>query len=240
MKWINFTIGSVVLVAAAVFTAIKFGSLEVQQLQAQVSQLEQQRQQLLDYAQRLSATRRVAQVDVVRTRQDRHGRQVSTLLWQEIGGDGTLGQPVAVEAIGTLVYFEALVIKFAHHHVQEGDPQRGTSLAMFRRIFGDHQAPDTVPELDRAARPPTVEDEQTATLHQELWSLFWEMIDNPELAARYGVRVVQCEAPAVPLRAGQIWEVALDAAGGLNLRRIGSRTAQVGEIDRSRGLEDPP
>ena len=137
-----------------------------------------------------------------------------------------LGKPVAVEAYGTLVYFEAAVVKFARQHVEEGDPQRGTSLAMFRRIFGDCQAPESVPDIDRAARPPTEEDKESAALHAELWERFWEMIDDPELAERYGVRVVQCEAPAVPLKSGQIWEVAIDAAGGLNLRKIGARASE--------------
>lgn len=205
------------------FTAVKFGSHEVQQLKQEVDRLELERQQLLSYAQRLSAARRVAQVDVVRQRADRHGQHISTLLWQEIGPDGTLGKPIALEAVGELVYFEALVIKFAHNHVEEGDPQRGTSLAMFRRIFGDRQAPESVADLDRAACPPVTDAGEPSSLQKELWERFWEMIDDPDLAARYGVRVAQCEAPAVPLQAGQIWEVSLDAAGGLNLKKIGAR-----------------
>ena len=223
MKWLNFSVGSVLLVAAAVFTAVKFGSYEVQQLQEQVSELEQERTRLVEYAERLSASRRVAQVDVIRQRENAAGHTVSTLLWQEIGPDGTLGKPLAVEAVGHLVYFEALVIKFAHHHVQEGDPQRGTSLAMFRRIFGDRQAPESVPELDRVARPPVNNAGAAPALQDELWARFWEMVDDAALAEHYGVRVVQCEAPAVPLETGQIWEVSLEAAGGLNLKRIGVR-----------------
>ena len=220
MKWLRFAIGSLLLVAAAVFTAVKFGSYEVHQLREQVDQLEAERQRLVDYAVRLKASRRVAQVDVIRQRRDAAGNTVSTLLWQEIGADGTLGQPIALEAIGELVYFEALVIKFAHNYVEEGDPERGTSLAMFRRVFGDQQAPESVPELDRVARPPISALDNTSALQDELWARFWDMIEDEELAERYGVRVAQCEAPAVPLQAGQIWELALDTAGGLNLKKL--------------------
>lgn len=223
MKWMRLAIGSVVLVGAAVFTAVQFGSYEVQHLQQEVSRLERERELLLTYAQRLGASRRVAQVDVVRQREDRDGRIISTLLWQEIGADGTLGKPLALETIGRQVYFEAFVIKFAHEFVKEGDPERGTSLAMFRRIFGDAQAPESVDEIDRSAHPPALSRNQPPALHDELWARFWEMVDDPELAAKYGVRVVQCEAPSVLLKPDQIWEVTLDAAGGLNLRRIGSR-----------------
>ena len=227
MKWLNLAIGSLLLVGAAVFIAVKFGSFEVQrlqhevgQLEQEVSQLEQERERLLEYAQRLSASRRVAQVDVIRQRENSDGHTVSSLWWTEFGPDGLVGSGVAVEPIGTLVYFEALVIKFEHEYVKQADPQRGTSLAMFRRIFGDEQAPESVPELGRAARPPISDPNRSPAMQDELWAKFWEMIDNPALAARYGVRVVQCEAPAVRLQAGQTWEVTLDAAGGLNLKKV--------------------
>lgn len=221
MKWIKFTFACVAVVAVATFTAVRFGGIEARQLRAEVDQLEQERQQLLDYAQRLGASRRVAQVDVVRQRVNDRGQIVSTLLFQEIGPDGTLGKPLAVETIGALVYFESLVIKFEARFVGEADPQRGTSLAMFRRIFGECQTPDLVPELDRRARPLLGQMDGAGSLHAELWQRFWELVDNPQLAEQYGVRVAQCEAPAVPLHAGQVWELTLDAAGGLNLRRIG-------------------
>jgi hypothetical protein len=225
MKWLNFAVGSALLIAAAVFTAVKFGAFEVQHLQQEVNRLEQEKQKLVDYAKRLSNSRRVAQVDVIRQRQDENHHTVSTLLWQEIGPDGTLGKPAAVEVVGTLVYFEAMVIKFDYQHIEEADPERGASLAMFRRIFGDQQAPESAPDLDRAARPPINDPSKPSRVQTELWTRFWELIDDPVLAERYGVRVVQCEAPAVPLKAGQIWELTLDAAGGLNLKKLGTHPA---------------
>ena len=50
-----------------------------------------------------------------------------------------------------------------------------------------------------------------------LWQGFWDLIEDARLREELGVRVAQIEAPAVPLDEGQIWEVTLDAAGGLNL-----------------------
>jgi len=236
MKWLKFAVACAFVIAIATFTAVRFGGIEARRLRAEVDQLEQERQRLLDYARRLGTSRRVAQVDVVKQRVNDRGETVSTLLWQEIGREGTLGKPLAVEAVGELVYFESLVIKFQAHFVGEGDPQRGSSLAMFRRIFGECQAPDSVPELDRRARPPLGRAERDDPLHAELWQRFWEMVDDPQLAEEYGVRVVQCEAPAVPLQAGQVWELTLDAAGGLNLGRIadgaGEARSAVPEITR--------
>jgi hypothetical protein len=220
MKWIKFTLACAFVIGTAAFVAVRFGAVEVRRLRGEVDELQQEKERLVEYAQRLSASRRVAQIDVVRQRVDERGRTVSTLLWQEIGAAGTVGKPLALEAVGDLVYFEALVIKFDSHYVAEGDRERGVSLALFRRVFGECQAPESVPELDRAARPPLADTEQHSPLHEELWQRFWDMVDDPQLATDYGVRVAQCEAPAVRLRAGQVWELELDAAGGLNLRQI--------------------
>lgn len=220
MKWIKFTISSALIVAAAAYTAVRFGGWEVRQLQAEVDQLEQERQQLQDYARRLGATRRVAQVDVLRQRENERGQTVSTLLWQEIGRDGVLGKPVALEVIGRQVYFEALVIKFQTRFVGEGDSQRGASVALFRRIFGEAQIPESVAELDRASQPPMRGDAETLEFYRTIWQRFWEIVDDPALADRLGVRIAQCEAPAVRISAGQTWELILDANGGLNLHSL--------------------
>jgi hypothetical protein len=60
----------------------------------------------------------------------------------------------------------------------------------------------------------------SAAAEASLWARFWELVDDPELASEYGIRVAQCEAPAVRLQPGQVWEVTLDASGGLNVRKV--------------------
>lgn len=208
------------MVALATFTAVRFGGVETKRLRAEVNVLEDEKRRLVDYADRLAASRRVAQVDVIRQRTDDRGRTINTLMWQEIGSDGALGKPIALETIGDLVYFDALVIKFERRLVGEGDPQRGVSLAMFRRIFGEGQSPDSAPEIGRDARPPSAMSLESAAFQDEIWGRFWEIADDPRVASHYGVRVAQCEAPGARLKSGQIWEVSLDAAGGLNIRKL--------------------
>lgn len=196
-----------------------YGRLSTSKLAKEVDDLRREREQLLEYAQRLSASRRVAQVNVLDQSVDEFGRPTTRLLWQEIGPDGLLAIPIEVEVVGTLVYFEAFVIKFEYKHVGEGDPERGTSLALFRRIFGDQQVPEEAPLLDGAGRLPAEAAHGPRTVEQRLWHRFWDLVDDPTLAATYGVRVAQCEAPAVPLRPGQVWQIELDAPGGLNLKK---------------------
>jgi len=209
--------GGIALLLVVVFGVV---TLTPSKLAKEVNELRREKEQLLEYARRLSASRRVAQVNVLNQFLDEFGRPTTTLLWQEISPDGLVSLPVQVEVIGTLVYFEAFVIKFEYDLVREDDPDRGTSLALFRRIFGDLQAPEEVPMLDGAGALPAEAAQGPRNAEQRLWGLFWDLVDDPQLAARYGVRIAQCEAPAVPLRPGQIWQVTLDAPGGLNLKKV--------------------
>lgn len=223
MRWMKFSIGSALAIAGTVLVTVNLRTLEIRRLTAQVDALEQQRQELRDYVRRLSASRRVAQIDVIDQRPDQRGQPVSAIVWHEIGRDGVLSDPQTVEVVGELMYVEAAVIKFDHDAVGKGDPEKGGSVAVFRRIFGDRQIAALVPNLNQASRPAASGDGSDDPLEVRLWELFWRLMSDPKLAAQYGVRVAQCEAPAVRIRPGQIWEVALDAAGGLNLRLIGER-----------------
>jgi hypothetical protein len=159
------------------------------------------------------------------------GRVVTRLRWQEIGRDDELGEPVEVQVIGEQAYFEAFVIKFDHEHVGEGDQDRGASVALFRRIFGDQQAPDSAAPLEQLRGMATFDAVGPPSPKERLWARFWEFAEQPATAAQYGVRVAQLEAPAVKVQEGQVWEVTLDAAGGINLKLIkgGSQVARRGE-----------
>lgn len=228
MKWAGLVIRTVIVVAVLVGVAIEFGYFDNRRLAARVNELEEEKNRLAEFARRLQSSRRVAQLDVIKQTKDAQGRSVLLLLWQEIGEDGSLGRPLALEAIGTQVYIEGMVLKFDPARLQEGDGRSGVSVVMFRRIFGDQQTPNSALELDRTAGPPnrdsTSSDDRIAT--QRLWERFWELTENARLAHQLGVRVAQCEAPSVRMRTGQVWEVSLDAAGGLNLRKISDRPVE--------------
>lgn len=223
MRWIRFTVTCVLGFAAAIFAAVKLGDWEVRRLQREVSTLEREKAELRTFAERLSSSRRVAQVDVVNQHVEPDGRTVTNLLWQEIGAGGVRGRPMAIGTRGVQTYFEAFVIKFEPKFVAQGDPERGASIALFRRLFGDAQTPESAAEIDLLARPPAPASQPADSDDQRLWRRFWELASDPKLAAEFGVRVAQIEAPAVMLRPGDVWEVTLDTAGGLNLKKIAAR-----------------
>lgn len=210
------------LILGVAGTVYWYNASESRRLQAEVDRLEQERVRLENYAKRLAASRRVAQLTVVGQTRGEDGKTRTRLMWQEIGDAELRSLPGEIEVVGTQVYIEALVLKFDLKLVAEGDPARGTSLAMFRRAFGDEQSSETGPRLDRdpPPRPIDEKDPSAAATARELWAKFWQLVDDPALARRMGVRIAQCEAPSAPMQPGQVWEVCLDAAGGLNLRKI--------------------
>ncbi|HKQ48187.1 MAG TPA: hypothetical protein VJZ71_08975 [Phycisphaerae bacterium] len=211
-------IGAAALVAAG-YGISSYSGREVRELQGRVQELEKERTQLVEFAERLTASRRVAQVDVLDRRTDEAGRSMTTLRWQEIGADGALAVPQTIEVLGESAYFEAMVIKFEFRRVREAEAGRAASLAVFRRIFGEMEPPE---EGDPLPAPSGL-----SAADAEMWRRFWEIVNDPKLAAKYGIRTAQCEAPSVPLAPGQTWEVSLDAAGGLNVRKIGGRAIET-------------
>ncbi len=216
LKWTKTIVAAVVGVLLLVIAQDQFSD---SQLSAKVDALQQERTRLLKFVSRLSASRRVAQVTVLDQLRGEQGATITQLMWQEIGDDGLLGEPTRVDAVGEVVYFEAYVVKFDHQLVGDGDPDRGTSVAMFRRIFGDRQSPSSA-KLLKPLNEPVITVADGPPADGPLWDRFWELVESPEVAKSYGVRVAQCEAPAVRVRTGQVWEVVLDAPGGINLRKL--------------------
>jgi len=209
---------------AAVWALATFGGIELGRLKARISQLETEKKELQEFVRRLGASRKVAQADILSQQVDSGGRASTRLRWQEVSADGVLGRPLEFQVLGSLIYFEALVIKFEQRLVGEGDPQRGESLAMFRRVFGDRQPPESgYPLSTGAVETSGAATDEKADFDRGLWKRFWDLVEDPALALHYGVRVAQIEAPAVPVKPGQTWEVSLDAAGGLNLRLVSKR-----------------
>ncbi|MBL8878227.1 MAG: hypothetical protein JNG88_03825 [Phycisphaerales bacterium] len=219
MKWIRFTLVTCLATGFMIFVIVQFGWWQTRWLTARVSALEQERARLLSYVERLSTSRRVAQIEVLSQSTEPQGLTHTRLRWQEIAPDTLMGEPAEIVVHGSVIYIETLVLKFAYARLSGDEPEKFASLALFRRIFGDQQAPQNGVEIDRRNRPRP-QDSAEAQRVDQLWRRFWEFVDNPHTAREFGVRVAQLEAPAAPMKPGEIWELSLETAGGLNLRKL--------------------
>jgi len=128
------------------------------------------------------------------------------------------GREIVVQ--GRYVYLESLVIKFDDTYVEHGDFLRGSSVCMFRRIFGENQRPSEGEALDpESAWPmPYSAEEGTSPFYEDLWKRFWDYANDPELARSKGVRAIHGEAPFVEMRPGKTYRVELRSSGGLTIR----------------------
>ncbi|HJO27289.1 MAG: hypothetical protein CMK00_01365 [Planctomycetes bacterium] len=195
--------------------------LESARLADELEQAKQRVEELEVARALLKTNHRLARIDVLGT--SRLDPLETHLRFVELDGEGAeLGESVVFTVHGRLVYLEALVIKFADDFVEGGDALRGSSVCLFKRVFGEDTAPSAGFPLDSpGARPaPFADDSLPEPLFTELWARFWEYANDSDLAALHGVRAIHGEAPFMEMRPGQSYSVELRASGGLSIRPL--------------------
>jgi hypothetical protein len=198
--------------------------LRITELEGEVSRLEGEvakRELQLHY---LRERRRVARVDQVQSTADpgARGGAFTTFRFQEVGADGATPAPAQTFSIeGDVAYFEALVVKFDDSFVERNDLLKGSSLLLFRRVYGEYQAPVDGFSLDTVGGQPHGYEDGPAgpsPFHADLWTRFWDYALEPEVAREAGVRAMHGEAPFIRLAPGRDYEIELRTSEGLILR----------------------
>ena len=186
---------------------------------SQLNEAKQKTDQLKQVVRRLEAERRVA--DVIVTAQTAEGGvQKTTLLFVEYARDGSTLPARRFTIDGNVAHIDAVVIKFDRDFVQDNDPLRGHSLALFTRIYGENQPPEKGFPIDPPGGIPDVyrgADPYVSDFERELWSNFWKLADDEAYRKSRGVRVAQGEGVWVPFHPDKLYTVTLDSDGGLNI-----------------------
>jgi len=201
-------------------TELESRAAEIARLESVVA--DQQREiQALELARRLlKVQHRVARLEVLAqgAQADSPERVRTTVRFTELDPDGNpLGPGEEATVEGKRIYVESLVIQFEDRYVEQGDALRGTSLCLFRRLFGENQSPNEGVQLDGVGQQPAVYggDTTPGAVHDALWQRFWDYANDPALARELGVRAMQGEAPFVEARPGKSYRLELRASGGL-------------------------
>jgi len=166
---------------------------------------------------------RVAQIEVIEQVPSGDNPELleTHLRFIELSPEGEpLGDPREIVVQGSRVYIEALVMKFDDRFVEAGDLLRGTSVCIFKRVFGDNQKPNEGTELDKTGtRPlPYLGDNLPSPLYTKLWDDFWDYANDPVMAREKGVRAIHGEAPFTEMRPGRRYRIELRASGGLSIQ----------------------
>ena len=100
------------------------------------------------------------------------------------------------------------------------DALRGSSVALFKRVFSENQAPNEGVQLDQPRTHPLPHrgDQLPDPFYDDLWGRFWDYANDPELAASKGVRAIHGEAPSIELREGKTYRIELRSSGGLSIK----------------------
>lgn len=189
-------------------------------VEAQLQAEKDRNSELQSVVQRLSSERRVADVLVTDQVPGAAGELRTTLLFVEYDrrGDPLPARRFVIE--GNVVHIDALVVKFDGKFVQENDALRGHSVALFTRLYGDHQSPDTANQIDQPGKiPPTYRgaDARVSNFEAQLWSDFWRLADDSAYRTSMGVRVAEGEGVWRPFQPGYLYTVTLENNGGLNI-----------------------
>jgi hypothetical protein len=227
MRFLQSLLGLAVLAASGTGTVWFLWPDTVRELREENQQLAREKRELQQKIARLSGRQRLAEIhiiDQVRPGEFVNGEPVkkpmSTLEFIEIDREGNTLPAKRFVIHDDVIFFDALVIKFAHTKVAEADPLRGRSLALFRRVYGENQQPIEGFSVDPEKKIPDVYrvNPDPSELEKKLWSKFWDYATDPKLAEEEGVRIAQGEAVYVPVRKGDTWRLTLQNNGGLNLK----------------------
>ena len=188
---------------------------------------EQRNERLRTAVTRLTAERRVADIVVTEQAPDpATGTLRTTLLFVEYARDGESPLPAKRFTIdGDVAHLDAMVVKFDGRFVQENDPLRGHSVALFTRIYGETQAPQYGFPIDAPGGAPEVYrspddrrlDAEQAAFERDLWSNFWRLADDSAYRSSMGVRVAQGEGVWCPFKPDRLYTLTLESDGGLNI-----------------------
>jgi hypothetical protein len=181
----------------------------------------------------LSEEERRARIVVDSVREgDGSGPATVDLRWVETRADGSpVDTPRSIRISGKEMYVDALQILFPTEAIREGDPMRSKALTVFRGIYGDDQKPrdavplEVPPSVARGViapapgEPPVVpkffqRDPAAARPEEErLWTRFWDLARNQELAKSLGVRTVQGTAVHKPAVEGMEYRITMTRMG---------------------------
>jgi len=92
---------------------------------------------------------------------------------------------------GEVVHFDALIVKFSDEYVKDG---KGRALYLWRRIYGESEAPDEADLIQTPGEAPERYDAITQSLKLKnqpiFWEAIWDLANNPEKLSEYGIKAV--------------------------------------------------
>jgi hypothetical protein len=210
----------------------------IQELSALNAQLETRLAERKAMIERLSRTRRVAHVQVVEQKVNESGKIAETSIqFIELDDAGSELARQSFTLPGDVLFIDAWTVKFDHEQVAQGSPLMGRTMVLLKRVYSDQMKPADGIAIDTpGAVPPGYAATEQGTFEKRIWENFWSLATDLQHARELGVRVAQGEAVYKPVRAGQTYELIVDASGGISLTPLGPGPDGEAVISRAQEL----
>jgi hypothetical protein len=206
--------------AGSIYLADRLVLAPRRELVAKVAKAEAESLRLRTYLRLLEHTERRAQLEVIEQTRDAAGETLNKLRFTELDPEGgVVGAQRVFELKGDEVYVDTLIIKFEDHFVEAADPLKGKALLLFRRIFTNRVKPDDGYVLDRNGVAPVLYAGRTAPspFEQDLWTRFWTVANNEELARQSGVKAMHGQSVYGRLVPNMVYTLLMRSTGELIL-----------------------
>jgi len=165
----------------------------------------------------LKIDHRVARFTAVEQTKDEATGEVSSLIeFVELNDEGhPIDTPRQFLIRGDIVYIDGWVVKFEDKYVEQADLERGTSLLLFKRIFGSGQQPDKGYPLDAIGSAPSAyaRGGKMSEFERKIWDDFWNIANDPDRAKQLGIRAAHGGAPFMKVEKGKSYKILLRASG---------------------------
>lgn len=189
---------------------------EIARVEAEMARQVEVREAMID---RLGRQRRRALVEVVAQEPTPDGDGVLTeLRFVELDEQGRELGRREYSVPGDVVFIDGWTARFRAEQVAEGDPMRGSTIVLLRRIYSDLMRPaEGLPIDTPGGVPDGYAASEQSRFEQSIWRNFWRLASDPAAAAERGLRVAQGEAVYKRVRPGETYELLVEAAGGMTL-----------------------
>jgi hypothetical protein len=133
-----------------------------------------------------------------------------------------IGEPKTFDIKGDMIYVDYLTVNFEDKYIEKSDLERSTSIALFQRIFGEHQEPAKGFQLDTVGTRPTAYARGTkmSDFEKKIWDDFWLIANDNKRAKELGIDAIQGKAVAIRAQPGKSYEIKLRSTGDITIRPI--------------------
>ncbi|MFO0791631.1 MAG: hypothetical protein U0805_19385 [Pirellulales bacterium] len=148
---------------------------------------------------------------------------VTKVEFVEVNDQGQpIGEAKQFEIVGDMVYVDYLRVTFDDTYIEQADLDRSTAIAVFQRIFGEHQEPAQGFQLDTVGSRPTVYARGAAMseFEKKIWTDFWLIANDPARAKELGIHAAHGAAVAMRVQPGKTYEIELRSTGDITFKPV--------------------